>query len=118
MTRDEAESLLKDANTNCHMTRFNIFDKVHMLSVSGGEHNIIQHVIIQIDSNDYGFKLNEASVKFDNFSDLLINYQNNPISEEIPGIGPTLSEALQQRQQIPQQPEERGNFRYFLNRIK
>ena len=89
-----------------YLIRFSVNHNEYMLSVSGrGEDNIpiFQHFTIKItqryDQSEY--EINGAGKKFDDFSEMLQYYEENPISFMLHSIGKPYISTLNEEPELP-----------------
>lgn len=92
LSREEAESRLKQHNSNCYLTRYNASTHTHVLSVMATRKEstpVFQHFQINIhNAKGYNqYELDGSEEKFDAISKLLDFYQNEPVNYTIIGIG-------------------------------
>lgn len=118
MKDSDAESKLKRHEWNCYLTRYSRFRSKLRISIQRkkGLKFIIEHFNISVKKINDGFRYEiEGTEKiFDDFSYLLIYYQNQPINGSIDGIGQCLqavSENIDSQQTLirapirPRQPQ-------------
>ena len=90
MTSEQAQEKLDDQSGNCYLMRYSKTHKKYMLSVSNKTvEGAVTHYPIKITTeHDFcEYEIEGSAKKFDNISELLLYYEDNPLTDEQEHIG-------------------------------